>query len=690
MKSIFKSIMPVAIVAMAFASCSKDATADDSALEPAGTRSITVVADIAATRTVLSDDRNHLQWSAGEVFGVFSDNAADRNLASSGYAAGKEFTIGGLSAEATKIYAYYPKNDLNDDEKYGASGAHLSIEPLQTQSQTGVLDGRFYPMTAVGEIADDKVTMLFEPWACALALNIYGGSADEKVVQVKFTSDVASSGSVENADLTADDLGYAASETTTVLNLAAAARFAPASGKPADSQLFADQAYLVVAKSNYPAAKIEVLTAGPAGEQTYTFATTHPIDCSACDFYPLNLDLSKAQTEPADPNRYGLTFTPGTTGHEKTTVYLQDGIYRMVFEPGGGHGEHFTLTDPLLRGLSVGENQNVELVFKYKMSLNGYDKWQFTTFFAPPYYNNSTVDCQTMKIADADDPEGWVTYRHDLTQAVAATQWGGDVEKSQIRFRFRMVRTNEVTNPQCPELYGFEDIYIKDAYIEVSDKEPEPVAPDPVESGEIAVSFKKDRPLYDFESRFNAVGVLFDYDAAENSYHFTLDESGSHAQHVVFSDLLNTPIAAAALAAKSVELVFEYKAEVDGSVDNATKGEWYNKWFFKVVPVIDAMTSGEYNNAAPASASSAAAVNTDDLKFGTADAPMEWTEYRMYLNPSFASQTILNGWGSDLSKHPQLRLDFRARNTTNNDCPYKSLGLTDIYVKNLRIEINDK
>ena len=135
-----------------------------------------------------------------------------------------------------------------------------------------------------------------------------------------------------------------------------------------------------------------------------------------------------------------------------------------------------------------------------------------------------------------------------------------------------------------------------------------------------------------------------------------------------------------------MQIVFKYKARVNGTASGT--GEWYQKWFFKIVPVLDGMSASEYNSTM--NALQADGSTTDNLKFGTDAAPMEWTEYRMYLNPSFASQSVISAWGTDLAKHPQLRLDFRARNTTNNDCPVKSIGLTDVYIKDMRIEINDK
>ncbi|MDE6858311.1 MAG: hypothetical protein K2J33_06230, partial [Alistipes sp.] len=75
----------LAIAAMA-AACSSDTTVDEPKIpaEPAtGTRTITVSADIADTRTALTEGRDRLRWSEGDTFGVFTDNEDDRNIESS-------------------------------------------------------------------------------------------------------------------------------------------------------------------------------------------------------------------------------------------------------------------------------------------------------------------------------------------------------------------------------------------------------------------------------------------------------------------------------------------------------------------------------------------------------------------------------------------------------------------------------
>ena len=433
-------------------------------------------------------------------------------------------------------------------------------------------------------------------------------------------------------------------------------------------------------------------------------ATGAPVTFEIRDIYLEESDEPVGPIEPEDPNRYPLSFSNERAATDFETKYgRSDGIqftrdgdaYHVVFveshyDASLAHNEHMFATDPLTRILSMNDNQKVELVFKYKAVTS--HAWQFTTYLqmntSLDVFNASAVDNQAMK-ASADaapDSEGWATYRQDMTDVIKKANWGQDPTASpQIRFRFRLTRTAEITDPAHPERYDFKEIDLKDVYLQVSDKEEEP-EPGPEPSGDaIDVTFTADHAMSDFESRFKGVGMLFGYENNEY-YHFQLDESSDHVQHVIYSDIIGSALSAADISGKSVQIVFKYKARVNGTASGT--GEWYQKWFFKIVPVLDGMSASEYNSTM--NALQADGSTTDNLKFGTDAAPMEWTEYRMYLNPSFASQSVISAWGTDLAKHPQLRLDFRARNTTNNDCPVKSIGLTDLYIKDMRIEINDK
>lgn len=695
----YKNLFSVVAVAMAFVSCSKDADVDEFAAPEVDSRMITAVVDIDATRTSLNTDRSQLQWTAGEKFGVFSEQAADRNLESTAYTAGTLFVIRNLSEEAETLYAYYPMNTVNNNSKYSATSAYLTIESSQTQEAAGVLNGKYYPMTAVGQIqVDDEeketVELLFKPWACALALNIYGGSIDERVVSVKFKSETPSSGSMDGVDLTADEFTYEATRTETSVRLAEAARFAPVDEKNGDRQAFQKQVYLVVARQDYPGGEFEVVTTSAAGEKTYTFTTKSTIACANYDFYAMNINLTKAASSlQSASNIYPLTFSAGTAGHANAEVSVEDGVYSISLTGNGGHGEHYGLTDPLVRSLNVGTNQKVELVFTYKTptTVTADSKWQFTSFFNPPYYTNSTVDNQTMAFSTSDNE--WLTCRLDLTTAIANTGWGKNVAGSKIRFRFRMVRKNGVIDyPQCPEQYGFTEIDIKNAYLEVTNTkpEPEPATCDPTFEVSPINSYS------DFAGKFAGTGVSIasgEESSEADAIHFKLFDNGERTPlNYLYTDVLSEALEYD-LTSQRVEISFLYKAQVNGTIDNAAVGGWYNRWFFKFMPVIDGMTETDYQKASNAqeigNTFRGDNTQTDNLRFGTEKSPMEWLEYRMELNSSFASRDILDEWGKNLTKHPQLRLDFRARVTTNNDCPFLSLGLTDVWIKDLKITVRD-
>ena len=65
----------------------------------------------------------------------------------------------------------------------------------------------------------------------------------------------------------------------------------------------------------------------------------------------------------------------------------------------------------------------------------------------------------------------WGNIRLDITEVLKAKQWGLSVSTYKMRFRFRLVRQNGVVdNPQCPEMYGFNGIELKNVRLELKDK----------------------------------------------------------------------------------------------------------------------------------------------------------------------------------------------------------------------------
>lgn len=342
-------MMFIAAAAMAFTSCSKDATVDETVAPEVGTRTITVKADIDATRTALTENRTNLQWTVGDTFGVFTDVSTDQNLKSSAYAEGEDFTITGLSETATEIYAYYPWNSYNNSTDYSATAADIMIDQAQTQNEAGVLNGQHYPMVAKGTIVDGNVSMQFKPWACALALNIYGGTETEKVVSVTFTSDTKSSGFTKTANLTdPDNLNYTAYNATTSVTLAEAAQFVPTGTKPENAQMFENQVYLVVARATYPAVKFEIETT----EAVYSYTMSSDIDCSAVDFYSLNVNLGNGKFTREEKGKvtgvYTWTLVMSDIAKEESSVSAEKGTPAMDW--------NVTLSGTGLSSIYIGSN----------------------------------------------------------------------------------------------------------------------------------------------------------------------------------------------------------------------------------------------------------------------------------------------------------------------------------------------
>ncbi len=263
-----------------------------------GFREITVTAEI--TRVALSEDRMHLQWSEGDLFGLFTD-AGDMNLhPEAPYSEGANGFKLRVSEAATTLYAYYPY-----DEKSEATSETfpISLPSRQVQRIAGELTSinasgvGQYPLLAVGSIAanSNEVALSFRPVACALALNIYGPhAAGEQILSATFTPNggICNCG-VQTVDwsMLSEEFCYTATDGTcgpVVVTLEEP--FTPDFEKPEDKISAPKQLYLTVARQNYLYGGTFVVTTTHA---SYCFQTSSPIDCSTTDFYALNLNLSK-------------------------------------------------------------------------------------------------------------------------------------------------------------------------------------------------------------------------------------------------------------------------------------------------------------------------------------------------------------------------------------------------------------
>lgn len=273
-------MMLVAVAAMGFA-CAQETT---EVAPEKQTKTITVNCDI--TRVAFNDDNSALTWSEGDTIGAYTDDG-DVNVESSAFP--EAFTLE-VSADASEVYAYYPYYSGNSSK--AATAMSIGIKDTIEQSEAGkVTTLGAIPMVAVGEIYGSTVDLFFEPYACVLAYNVYGGeSSTEKVTSIKLTSDAKSSGYDYEFDLTDCDVReYTPAYDYTQVNLTGNAQFVPNGTKPAG--VSANAVFMPVAKQVYGAGSTIVVT---TTEDTYTFTATGDINCNQ-GYATLNLNLAKAE-----------------------------------------------------------------------------------------------------------------------------------------------------------------------------------------------------------------------------------------------------------------------------------------------------------------------------------------------------------------------------------------------------------
>lgn len=299
MKNLFKSMMLVAAAAMGFTACSKDATEEVAPETKGATEIITISTDI--TRTTLNADRTQLTWVAGDQFAVYTDQGTKNTPVT--YTEGAVNFDLEVAAGSQTVYAYYPYYDGQKTDQYDQTSVNMYVTSTQKQKEAGVFDGdaNDYVMVAKGAIdAEKHVGLTFKPVACALAFNIYGGQAEEKVESVTFDPGVVCAGQ-HYMDITVDNPVYtAANGSATSVTVTLENPFEAVGEKPADPKAFANQVYAVVARKAYNGATITVKTS----QTTYTFKTASTLDLTT-DLFAMNLNLAKGET-PAPGQVYTL------------------------------------------------------------------------------------------------------------------------------------------------------------------------------------------------------------------------------------------------------------------------------------------------------------------------------------------------------------------------------------------------
>lgn len=297
--------MLAAATVAAFASCAKEL---DNPEETSGRmKTITVKTDIT-TKTTLDANHANLVWSTGDKISIFNDT--DNTNSDIVYEAGGDIEVA-VPAATTEIFAHYPYFSGNNS---GPASVSVYISNNQTQKNPGELNGYYFPMVAKGTVsADNKALVKFYPVASALALNIFhtGLSGEEMVTSVKVTPASSNTGFIgrQITDLTGDNITYANAESSDPITVTLTNPLNLGSTKPSDSQKFAGQIYVCLAKQSYANVKFEIET----NKGTYTITSNNtPFNCVANDFVPINIDLAKATFEgyeaAVDPTAFSWTL----------------------------------------------------------------------------------------------------------------------------------------------------------------------------------------------------------------------------------------------------------------------------------------------------------------------------------------------------------------------------------------------
>lgn len=372
MKNLFKSMMLVAVAAMGFTACSKDATEEVAPETKGATEVITISTDI--TRTTLNADRTQLTWVAGDQFAVYTDQGTKNTPVT--YTDGAENFDLEVAAGSQTVYAYYPYYDRQSTQ-YDQTSVSMYVTSTQNQKEAGVFDGNTndYVMVAKGAIdADKHVGLTFKPVACALAFNIYGGQTGETVQEVTFNPGVVCAGQ-HYMDITVDNPVYtAANGAATSVTVTLENPFEAVGEKPADPKAFTNQVYAVVARKAYEGATMTVKTS----LNTYTFKTASTLDLTT-DFFTMNLNLAKGETPapPAEDEAFvKISSMDDLTDGDYVITGVYNGTYYALPVPSASSakisGAEITVTDDQIASKdAVGKVWTIEKTGEYYSLYSG-------------------------------------------------------------------------------------------------------------------------------------------------------------------------------------------------------------------------------------------------------------------------------------------------------------------------------
>ncbi len=420
MKKMLKSLMLVAVAAMAFAGCSKEDVSDN-AQPGSGTKTVRgFVAEIATSRTTLNDAATRMKWTAGDQLGFYTDVATDLNVASSTYAEGASNFTAEIDTKATKVYAYYPYfgSQMDKDTPRTHENVSLYIQEAQTQAEAGVLDGQWVGMYASADLVAEQNTVLtFTPIASLIAFNIYDlENNGDNVKSVTFTP--AGGEKLNGQTIYNLETGVTASTgTKTSAAVTLTTPYAVPAAKPADKTGYI---YLAVSPKNYAGGTFTVAT----DKGSYDFVTTSAIDASnVFSVFTVPMNLAKVRKPaPTVEHVFYDDFSKATGTGGITQLYVSPTDYAYYY------ADPYTMTGSIYGfngAIRMGVKATTATVTTPALKLIEGTKNLKVTFYA-----NGWAEDQTLNVTAS---KGTVKGGSELLMP-AATSTGGTMDKGAAAF----------------------------------------------------------------------------------------------------------------------------------------------------------------------------------------------------------------------------------------------------------------
>lgn len=321
-KNIFKTMF-IAAAALAFASCSKDATTDlTPSRELSGLKkTISLNAGFAGeTRTELSDDHK-LTWTEDDVFGILAADAegvlenvavaiAEGTKAEGGY----YFKSIEVPEETTTLYCYYPYSEdydeLTDIKEFTvnipsaySNDAGFSSYGYYDEEYAGEFLPQFHYMAATAEVAGEEATVTFKPLVSIVEFNLYDSTkSGEKFNNFYFAIDKADIAGTFSVDFSDNSLKATEGESALTWIFTAETALSLKDNKADGTKLYA-----IVPKGEYDNATLMLGSTDHAFQGGYFNDLEWENGTSfTADGHTVNIDLKHAMPAPlAQP----LSFT---------------------------------------------------------------------------------------------------------------------------------------------------------------------------------------------------------------------------------------------------------------------------------------------------------------------------------------------------------------------------------------------